>query len=107
VVGIAATTGDPLPQCSGLTFTATTDRSSYSEGQPVTNSLTYRNPTAEACSANFGSTKAGCSDAFVFLDTGPPGEPTGGSGTPTRAPTAKVRFARRASTKSPWRRARR
>jgi hypothetical protein len=75
VVGIAATTGDPLPQCSGLTFTATTDRSSYSEGQPVTITLTYRNRTAEACSANVGSTVAGCSDAFVYQGTGLPGSP--------------------------------
>jgi hypothetical protein len=70
IAGITATTGDPLPQCTGIELTATTDKSSYSEGQPVIITLTYRNPTATACSANVGSATAGCSNAFVYAPTG-------------------------------------
>ena len=72
VVGIAATTGDPTPQCADTDLLATTDQSSYSEGQPVTITLTYLNPTAVTCSANIGSTTAGCSDAFVYQSSGTP-----------------------------------
>ncbi len=72
VVGIAATTSDPLPPCAETDFTATTDQNSYSEGEPVTITLTYLNPTAVACSANVGSRAPGCSDAFVYQSSGPP-----------------------------------
>ena len=72
IVGIAATTGDQAPQCAETDLLATTDQSSYTEGEPVTITLTYLNPTAVTCAANIGSATPGCSDAFVFQSSGTP-----------------------------------
>jgi hypothetical protein len=66
VVGISATTSDPLPPCTGTVLTTTTDKMTYTQGQPVAITVTYTNTSPSTCSANVSSATPGCSDAQVF-----------------------------------------